>query len=197
MVFVFLIFSPLVIFSQKKITSNKQIKSVKKIKRTEIVAKIQPEDGIWKELVSEEGRFKILFPKEPEKLVRNKDFPRGNSFIEYKLWTNFRKYSVSFAEFDNVKSLSNEQLNGLYDITRDGIVKDAKGKLSTDNSLQVGNVLGREITYEQENYIVINRYFLNGNKFYQIITVVEKELNVGTNVQEFGKKFLGSFRFID
>ena len=31
----------------------------------------------------------------------------------------------------------------------------------------------------------------------QVITVVERELNIGTNVQKFGKKFLDSFQLIE
>ncbi len=194
-VFVFFIFSPLVIFSQKKTTSKKQIKS-KRVLRSEIVAEIQAEDEIWKELVSDEGNFKVLFPKEPEKLVRNNNLMKDKSFIEYKLLTNFRKYSVSWGELTNTKSISNEQLNELYNKVRDGILADAKGKLLNYSELQTGNTLGREINYEQENYIVTNRYFFNDNRLYQIITVVEKELNKGVNVQKFGKKFLDSFQFI-
>jgi hypothetical protein len=195
-IFMFLIFSPLLSFSQKKITTKKQSKSVKKV-RTEIVAKIQAEDGIWKDLVSAEGNFKVLFPKEPEKFVRSNNFVKNSSFIEYKLSTNFRSYSVSWGELSNAKSISNEQLYELYDKVRDGILVDAKGKLLDYNTLQIGNTVGREINYEQENYIVINRYFFNVNRLYQVVTVVEKGLNKGVNVQEYGKKFLDSFQFIN
>jgi len=163
--FVFLAFSPSISYGQKKNSKKKQSKSVKKSQRLEIIAEIPVEDGVWKELISKEGSFKILFPKEPEKLIRDNDFTSGNSFIEYKLWTNFRKYSASFAEFRGEKSLSDEQLKGFYDITRDGIVNQAKGKLLTDKSLRVGNVIGREIIYQQENYLVTNRLLdIIGNK---------------------------------
>lgn len=195
--FLFLAFYPFAIFGQRKNT-NKKLKTtlIQKIKPVTITAAPQVEDRVWKELISEEGNFKVLFPKEPERFVRNNNSMKEGSFIEYKLLTNSRKYSVSWGEFTNAKSVTNEQLNWLYNKTRDGIIENAKGKLLADNSLEIGSVLGREITYEQENYTVTNRYFLNDNRLYQIITVVKKELNKGVNVQEFGKKFLNSFQFI-
>ena len=195
-VFALFAFNPAFIFSQKKDIRKKQNKPTEVVRRIEIVAEPQVENKVWKELISEEGNFKILFPKEPEKLIRDKDFSRGNSFIEYKLWTNFRKYSVSFGDLGAVKSLSDNQLKEIYDKMRDGIIKDAKGNLINDNNINVGNVFGREIIYEQENYLVTNRYFFYGSKLYQIITAVEKKLSSEKNVQKFGNKFLDSFDFV-
>lgn len=195
-VFVLFILFPSISFSQKKNTTRgKSTKSPRRI--TSITEVLQAEDRKWIELVSKQGNFKILFPGEPKYFVGNNKFTKENKFTEHKLETNFRTYTVGFGDFNNIESITDEQREKIYDITRDGIVKDAKGTLINDNKLQIGNVFGREITYEQENYLVTNRYFFKGNTFYQLITVVKKYLSKGTNIQEFGKKFLDSFQFVE
>ncbi len=195
-VFVLFILFPLTAFSQKKnTTKGKSTKSPRKI--TSVTEVLQSEDKKWNELISKQGNFKILFPGEPKYFVGNNNFTKENKFTEYKLETNFRTYSVGFGDFNNIEFITDEQREKIYDITRDGFVKNAKGTPTNDNKLQIGNVFGREITYEQENYLVTNRYFFKKNKFYQLITVVRKQLSQGTNIQEFGKKFLDSFQFVE
>lgn len=61
-VFVFLALSPSIIYGQEKNSKKKLNKTVKKLQRLEIIAEIPVEDGVWKELISKEGSFKILFP---------------------------------------------------------------------------------------------------------------------------------------
>ena len=184
-VFALFILFPLTAFSQKKnTTKGKSTKSPKRI--TTLIEVLQPEDRKWNELVSKQGNFKILFPGKPQEFIGNNNFTKENKITEYKLETRFRKYTVGFGDFNNIEFITDEQREKLYDITRDGLVK-----------LQIGKVFGREITYEEENYSVTNRYFFKGNTFYQLITVVRKELSKGNNIQEFGKKFLDSFQFIE
>jgi hypothetical protein len=67
LIFVIFISCPFTSFGQKKSTNKK---TVDKIKPITITAIKQPEDGVWNELISEEGNFKVLFPKEPEKIVK-------------------------------------------------------------------------------------------------------------------------------
>jgi hypothetical protein len=84
----------------------------------------------------------------------------------------------------------------MYDKVRDGIIEQTKGNILNEKECYIGKTLCREIVTEHGGYIVNNRYFLSGDKFFQIKTTVEKQTNRGFNVQEFGKKFLNSFQFI-
>jgi hypothetical protein len=190
-----LILSSTAVVGQSK-TVNRSPKATKKSPPKEIIALRPVEERDWKEIISVEGKFKILFPKEPEKKIIENQNTVGKILVEYQIKTSFVKYSFGYADF-TWSLTNNEELQKFYDNFMERLVKSGPSAVVVSkNDFYINNILGREAIIKNDDYVYMNRYILVGNRLFQLLTTTPKEIDVGQNVKEYRRKFLDSFNIV-
>jgi hypothetical protein len=139
----------------------------------------------WKSFTSLDGNFSALFPGEPKEAIQNEIFLKLHSFA---LEAKKAAFIVSYSDFPEKLHVS--PTDRFYNGSRDGAVgKD--GKLLQEKSMVIEGFPGREIQFTRKdgNVFVIDRYFLAGNRLFQVITVVPTQDRSSTNIPYFLNSF--------
>ncbi len=154
------------IFAQKKTTGKK--KKPVKTQPKEVVNPVV--DGTWKEFVSAEGKFKVLFPTPP--VTNTSDDGAGElrlKTVSYQAYGGTNVYAVSFTDsffkghFNDEKTL--ETLRKLIAI---------KGKVIRETKIKLGEVVGLEIIYEKANKTISqHRVYAVGKRSYELIAGIK------------------------
>ena len=143
----------------------------------------------WKEFSPEGGNFRIDLPGVPT---------FSEKMRAYELMTDFLQYKVSFLP---AKVPVQPENPALMKVFWDNFVK----KMETGEGIKAieqadfrsGNAYGREVTFEQGELILVNRYLYSGETFYVLITATYKENSSAAQIKADRSKFLTSFSFLD
>lgn len=154
---------------------------------------LQPD---WKELVSEEGKFKATFPGTPktsvDKIVAETEKTPNGSF---EVQLPQRWFGISYQ--DSSKSLERDQVKARYDYLRDETLKLPNTKLVTEREISLSGSLGREIVITLNKTIITNRMYLIGNRLFQITTTISPPLTEDKEVKKDSDRFLDSFQLTE
>ena len=165
--------------SNSPITKTQALRDVK-------VASIQS----WKEIISDEGRFRILFPNEPA------IYGKGNS------GTDLRGFNLIQGEM-NWFAYFNDYSNPIYDETKlreayQGSVEriTRKGvKLLKQNDVFVNKKLGTEFILEGHDAISYMRAFLIGSRMYTLAVDNRQKTQPIDKIPDNVEQFFDSFTF--
>jgi len=142
----------------------------------------------WQTFNSPEGKFRALFPDPPRQQVETALFLKVHSVTcEQRL----SAYVVMYSDFPEALHVS--PTDKFYDGSRNGALgKD--GKLLQEKSFTIEGFPGREIQLTKKNgrVFIVDRYFLAGNRLYQIMSVVPSASRSSTNIAY----FLDSFHLV-
>lgn len=154
------------------------------------------EQVVWKEFVSEAGKFKATFPGIPKEDIEELDAKLGK---RYTHWTEVllphKQFAVSYTDYQSLPGMNQEQLKANYDNLRDLMLTQSNIKLVSERELWLKGRLGRELIFNGPNAVATSRMFLIGNRLYQAITTIEMPLTENEEAKKEAIRFLDSFQF--
>jgi len=165
-----------------------------------VVAQNVGRDKAWQELVSTEGRFRVLMPDTPEdRFVPVIGQIVNTEMHAYFVRTAVASYVVAYADFPSVKDP--RLLKKAFDNGRDRLLASGKFRLVSERDVAAGNIPGREIVYEDGAKVGTDRiYFVNG-RAYQVIFLRPQLGGMPNEMMKFydglSSKFFDSFRTDD
>ena len=141
---------------------------------------------------SDEGRFSILFPGEPERKLQQEKTPIGTvEFVMYQAGSKEIGFMVGYV--DHPQSMfegPNVDIEEMLDGARDSAVQNVKGILENEKVLDFHGNPGREIEIKVPKKATIRvRVVLIGNRLYQVMAVSESK----SALKEKAPKFFDSF----
>lgn len=126
-----------------------------------------PEE-LWKEFSSTAGRFKVTLPGNPTETSQTTELRLGK--IERHTFTfaaGFATYFVSYSDFPITLTEPGE-IKKFLDHMHDGEVASSQGKLLSMTEIELDGYPRHEFTVETPNSTFRMRYYLVGQRFYQI-----------------------------
>lgn len=157
----------------------------------------------WKEFVSDEGRFKVMFPNTPKKSVEENEWKDGSvSTYKFEVFSQIY-FSVRYSDYRNSSDdLGKEKLKYIYDYQRDFALKVDKSELISEKDIWVGENLGREIVVSRKTFFnlfeAINtyRFYLIKGRTFQLNASTQAS-NYDSNANKNINRFFDSFEFIE
>ena len=146
----------------------------------------------WEEYISDEGKYKVDFPGNPEIKTQKVNTKIGEIQITMAmLESNNIAYMASFNDYTS-EFIKNSNEKDLLDGARDGAVANVQGKLLSELIIELNNIPGREIKIETADgkNTIIQRVYLAGSRLYQVSVVTPKTQSFDKNIN----KYLDSFK---
>ena len=146
----------------------------------------------WRELISEEGRFKIRFPGEPVEEVNK----FGSTTIhDFKIIKPAVEWRITYADDENFPS-DPASLKEAYSRSTESLQREDR-KLVVKKYIYLKNRLGIEFVLEDQDSISTTRSFLIGRRLYQVTVKKQKKTSnpVEADLSQEIKGFLDSFNF--
>jgi hypothetical protein len=139
----------------------------------------------WNTVTSQEGNFSALFPGKTEEVTRNQLFLKVHG-----LACEMRNSAYSVLYIDYPQRLHISPTAQFFEGARNGALGKG-GKLLQERPISIEGYEGREIQVEQgsSKAFIIDRYFLAGNRLYQVMVVVPSENQSSTNIPFFLNSF--------
>jgi len=162
-----------------------------------LVAQKVSREKAWEELISTEGRFRVLVPDTPEdRFVPVIGQIVNTEMHAYFVRTAVASYVVAYADFPVVKDP--RLLKKAYDNGRDRLLASGKFRLLNERDVLAGSIPGREIVYSDGANVGIDRiYFVNG-RAYQVIFIRPQLGGMPDEMTKFydglSSKFFNSFK---
>lgn len=150
----------------------------------------------WKKYASEEGNFSVQLPAEPkgQRIILNTDFGRNylNMYVLNRKDDNF-VYSVAFVDYPP-ELFQSKSADKILEDAKNGAVNNIQGILVKESKISIGKNPGRDITIETTagNAVVRARFYLVGQRVYQLMVTTDKKWAKSYNIN----KFLDSLELI-
>ncbi len=140
---------------------------------------------------SEEGRFSVLLPDEPERKLQKVDTPIGTLyFIMYSAGSEQIDFLVGYVDYPPTM-FENADIEKMLDGARDGAVRNVNGILENEKVLDFHGNPGRELEIKvPEEATIKTRIILIGTRLYQVMAVGESKRVLNKNCPQ----FFGSFK---
>jgi len=141
------------------------------------------------DFTSKEGGFSVILPAKPTEAIKEVPTPAGplvNKIFQASDGKSI--FTVVCADFPG--DITPEQVEPLLDGIRTGYVSSTNGKVTEDKKVRFEELPGREVTLEVGEAIQRARYFLRGDRIYQLIVV---QTRPNDNPEAF-RRFVASFR---
>jgi outer membrane lipoprotein-sorting protein len=151
------------------------------------------EAATWSEFLSPEGGFEVLMPGPPVSQTLTLQMQMGTivhrSHIAHKggitCVIDYADIPKASAEPDGAKAL--------FDQARDEFIKESQGKMLSERSVSLSGHPGREIKVGLYGGEAILRFYLAGERFYQLaITIPDRTEKSESEIE----KFFSSFKII-
>ncbi|MBK1987830.1 hypothetical protein A0J48_009810 [Sphaerospermopsis aphanizomenoides BCCUSP55] len=152
---------------------------------TQPVSANQPQkisQSIWKKFSSPEGKFSILMPGTPTESKQKVNTKNGT--VEVNLFTIERqqdevKYTVAYIDYpeDYIELLKrNNLVEQAIDAGKKTALQNAKGTLISEEKINLGDYLGKEVNYTKPgDKIIKQRIFLVEKRLYQVSAETTKQ----------------------
>lgn len=152
------------VFAQKNI--NKKSNNNKNISLTNVSQPVKN----WSEFVSDEGKFKILFPGETTTKITDEGSLRT---VSQRYVSTEISFAVSYTDIYTKSGInSSETLESLKNMI------SQNGTLISQTKISQNGIDGWEIVYEKGGQnIFIHRIFVTGNRWYEAIALYESFIN--------------------
>jgi len=151
----------------------------------------------WREFVSEAGRFKAIFPAEPDTIKSQAGL--NGTIRKTQITAAFPQiaFMLIYADFPGTPAMNDEALRNDYDVVQNGTASVTSSKLISKRDIWLSGKLGREITLKTGAQIVKYRLHLIGDRQYQVITSFDAVLENDKQTQINVDRFLQSFQLIE
>lgn len=156
---------------------------------------------VWKEFVSDEGKFKTEFPGVPISSVEEIEWGE-TKLPSYRFEVFSPMYlGVTYTNYPKPASASRDELKRIYDYQRDLMLKWTDSELISERDIWLGENLGREIVFKTETFLIFNnrishsRFYSIGNRTYQLNTSFNAIFR-DASAEQNANKFLDSFELI-
>lgn len=163
-------------------------------------AQAKSESLDWKELTSEQGAFRCLFPLNPTKTVKEMDL-KGGKLQSFRFETSTVEpviyFGAWYADFPNLPDMDQNALRINYDRIREGFASTPNIEFISDKDVWADKNLGHEFTVKTANQIVRNRMFLIKKRQYQLIVSADSLVMENIEAQQIVNKFLDSFQLTE
>ena len=135
---------------------------------TRLVAQKQsPADKPWHELVSTEGRFRVLLPDTPSELF----VPVPGQVVNGEVRVFIVKSTVAsfIVLFGDLPESGTEELKNAFDNGRDRAVNEGKLRLISEKDISTPGVMGREYVMDDGAFVIRNRVYYSKGRIYETI----------------------------
>ncbi len=152
----------------------------------------------WKEFVSEEGKFKIIFPGIPRQTFKENDTQGGKvktTVFDVALTKDY--FEVRYGDFPAEPDVNQNDLRPYYDFIRDNTLRLQQSTLLRERDISINGMLGRELVTNYNGTYIRHWLFLIGRRMYQASTRVEISRKDDPQIQERSNKFLDSLQFLE
>lgn len=145
----------------------------------------------WKEILSEEGRFRILFPGQP------KSSDGGFGMKGFQFSESGSNWFAYYNDFDELKSNDEKALRNAYQGSVEAITRKAGTRLLKQEDVFLNGRLGTEFVVEGAELTSYMRAFLFGRRMYTLAVERKRVANGDSNVPIEVKQFFESFTYWD
>lgn len=166
-------------------------------------ASFQPVENEWKEYTPEGAKCSILMPGQPTKREKTVNAAIGEIQLNMFMFQPPEKtdpnalYMVSYSDLPAtfITSDSILRLKTFFDNTRDGAIKNIKGKLLSETIINYKQYPGREQRVDFRNGLAVikYRYYLVKNRLYTLQVITETKNNFNKSIN----KFMDSFKLAE
>ena len=152
-----------------------------------------PEE-FWKKFSSTAGGFKVTLPGDRSETSKTLESPWGKIKCHtFTSWTPFASFIVSYSELPVILTEPG-QVKEFLDHMHEGEVKASQGKLLSMTEIELDGYPGREFIVELPNSMFRMRYYLVGQRFYQIAVRTTNAADVARAMVEMTDEFFASFK---
>jgi len=144
----------------------------------------------WLEAVSDDGRFRILFPGKPTV---------GGDVVSlkgFKLVEPERKWVAYYTDFEQPMPNDEAYLRNAYHRSVEAITKDGK-RLLAQRDVLLNTRLGSEFVIDGPNLVSYMRAFVAGRRMYTLSVDQKKADGAGTVIPADVQQFFDSFTYWD
>ncbi len=153
-------------------------------------AKVSAVNG-WKEVISEKGRFRIIFPSEPQAKTDESEPTQG-----YYLVVPGAKWYALYNDFNETRTDDEAQLRDAYQKSVQDVTKGG-AKLLRQDDVYVNGRLGSEFVLEKEGVVSFMRAFVVGRRMYTLAVDSKNATSGNHNLPTDVKQFFDSFTYWD
>ncbi len=146
----------------------------------------------WREYTNEEGKFSVLLPGEPKEETSSIETDTGTIQIHlFGVPIGDTDYIVAYTDYP-AELINTKGAQGILDSARDGAVENTKGKLLSDETIDLNGNPGKLLVVESPDGkgIAQAKIFLVGTRLYQVFVAAAKEK---ANTEE-NQNYLNSLR---
>jgi hypothetical protein len=154
----------------------------------------------WQEFVSTEGRFRLLFPNTPRRLVTKVERPEAN-FDHYRFVAGTKNFSfeITYADYPNypLEMTEDERRDVYNEVHNSMFFKAPQVSIINDHDFLHDGKTGRDLTITTGDGITVRyRIWISGIRFYQLAVGYRTALQNNTSTQRKVEHFLNSFQVI-
>jgi hypothetical protein len=172
--------------NKKKPLPVKAVVTIKIDKAPEIKLPSEESQGIWNEYTSAKYNFNITFPAKSED-VRDDEMDK---FVTFEASTQKASYGLMVKSLS--ASLSNSQLDEVYETSFRDILVGGDVKLISKKNVYLNRRLGREFVFADKKKIYFQRiYILEGRLYFLSVMLPKKEYTA--DFDKWALKFFESF----
>ena len=142
----------------------------------------QTEQSGWEEFVPEGGGFSVLFPTKPVEAITTKTNYTLHSFTSV---AGRGTYVASYADYKQIKL----EPAAFLISNRDRFNKSMQAKLTSNREITLNGHTGLEFTSENSAANIRSQIFLVGNRLYQTVTMILRDVDQTTYVNRFFDSF--------
>lgn len=145
----------------------------------------------WFSMESKEGRFSVSMPGHPKEIPQIINTPVGEIDTHpLVLRRQNTAFIVMYSDYPK-EYFKDQDMKSILDSFRDGAVKNTQGTLLLEKILTLGPYPGREIIIATPNGegTSTDRFFLVGNRLYQLIVACPKADRYSPDINQFLESF--------
>jgi hypothetical protein len=151
-------------------------------------------DEFWKEFSSTAGRFKVALPGDRTETSKTLESSLGKIKCHtFTSWAPFASFIVSYSELPVILT-EPAQVKEFLDHMHEGEVEASHGKLLSMTEIELDGYPGREFIVELPDSMFRMRYYLVGQRFYQIAVRTINTAEVARSMVEMADEFFASFK---
>jgi hypothetical protein len=125
-------------------------------------------DKPWRELISSEGRFRVLLPGVPSEMFVPVQGQIVNTEMRvFAIKTSVAVYAVTYSDFPS--DTEPEELKAAFDNGRDRALTEDKLQLISEKDVSAPGIMGREYVMDNGAFVIRNRVYYNQGRLYQAI----------------------------
>jgi hypothetical protein len=127
-----------------------------------------PSEKPWNELVSSEGRFRVLMPDTPSELFVPVRGQIVNTQVHaFVVKNSVAIYAVVFGDFPG--GAEREELKTAFDNGRDRALTEGKLELISEKDISSPGIMAREYVMDDGAFVIRNRVYYNKGRLYETI----------------------------